>query len=523
MNKHFTKYFSPNILIPCDKDVCKIDVNKIKWKNTNSKLILVTSINPTPAGEGKTTTLIGLNDCFNFFKKKSIACLRQPSMGPFFGIKGGATGSGKSELKNSNWINSGFTGDFFAIESCNNLIQAMIENEIFNNSTLNIDYKNIVWNRCLDMNDRSLREISYLIKDKQKITTKFNITAASYLMACFCLAKSLEDLVKKIDDTIIAFSKTNNPIFVKDLKITNAIKITLERAFNPNLALSKYNNPILIHGGPFANIAHGCNSIIATKIALNQADYVFTEAGFGADLGMEKFLNIKCREANIAPNLIVLVITIKALIHHSGVSWDKITNKTLLEKAIQKGFCNVEKHIETIKSFNLNFCIVINKFTSDNKYELDFLKKMIKDKGYDCEISTMWQKGPKDNKNIFHLINRNFSDRNNINYSYELSDSIESKIEKIATKIYGAKKVILSKKAANKIIKHQKILNNYYICFAKTFSSLSSNPKKIGRPVDFTININDIEFNHSSKFIIPIVGKVFLMPGLPKEPNAKRI
>ncbi|MEF9985340.1 MAG: formate--tetrahydrofolate ligase [Malacoplasma sp.] len=521
MNKQIRKYFKEQELTSIGNEIYKFKSLNVSKTVDNSNLILVTSINPTPTGEGKTTTLIGINDCLNYFNEKSLACLRQPSMGPFFGIKGGATGSGKCALENSTLINCGFTGDFFAIESATNLIQACIENEIYQKSKLNINAKTIIWNRCIDVNDRSLRDIEYLIDSKTKIKSKFNITAASYLMACFCLANSEDDLIDKINSTLIAFDFANKPIYIKDLEISNAIRLILTNAFRPNLVLSKYKNPVIIHGGPFANIAHGCNSIVATQLAMKKAKYVLTEAGFGADLGMEKFLNIKCRKMNVVPKLIVLAITLKSLKHHGGVPLNQLGEINFAK--VEKGFSNVEKHIDSIKSFNLNFCIVINKFSNDSNKELVYLKNMILDKGYDCEISTMWQSGPSKNKSIHDLIIRNIKNNDEINFSYDLESSPIEKMRQIAQKIYGANDIIVSKKAINKLDKFSEYIKDYYICFAKNFFSVTSNPKKLGWPKNFKISITDIEINHSSKFIIPIAGTIFLMPGLPKTPNAKTI
>ncbi|WP_412031923.1 formate--tetrahydrofolate ligase [Malacoplasma muris] len=497
--------------------------NKITFDNKKSKLILVTSINPTPTGEGKTTTLIGLNDCFNYYGYKSIAALRQPSMGPFFGIKGGATGSGNCELINANKINCGFTGDFFAIEAANNLIMSIIENEIYQNSSLEIDESKILWNRCIDMNDRSLRKIEYSLSNKlsTNFSSKFNITAASYLMASFCLAKSKLDFKNKLLNTIVAFNKKNNPVYVKDLDIIDSIMMILDDALNPNLAFSKYNNPVLIHGGPFANIAHGCNTVIATELALSVADYTFTESGFGIDLGAEKFLNIKTRELNKVPNLVVIAVTIKSLKYHGGTLVQDLNKENLY--SLETGFSNLLKNIDSIKSFGLNYVVVINKFNDDTQKEIDKLLQLCKDKKIPCELSTMWQDGPKANKHLIEFINNNLSDKNVIKYTYKLSDSIIDKAKLVAKTIYGADGVNFSEQAINKLKENQQFIQDYYICFAKTFSSLSDDAKKLNVPKGFTISINDVEFNHSARFVILITTQIFLMPGLPKIPNAKRI
>lgn len=490
-------------------------INRKDFKNKKAKLILVTSINPTPAGEGKTTTLIGINDSLNQFNKSSIACLRQPSMGPFFGIKGGATGSGECEIQHPNKINCGFTGDFYEIEAANNLISAIIENEIYFNSELQIDKNKIFWKRCIDVNDRSLRDITYNISKDNSTNTFFTITAASNLMALFCLAKSKQDFKHRLENTIVALNTSNEPIYVKDLNIIDSIMMILDDALNPNLAFSKYNNPIIIHGGPFANIAHGCNSIIATSLAMGEYDYVLTEAGFGADLGAEKFLNIKCREMNVVPSLVVIAVTLKAVKHHGGT---ELTGNQL----IMKGFENVVKHIQNIKSFNLNYCIIINKFSDDDPTELEFLKTLC-DAQCDCEISNMWSQGPQTSENIHNMIIENCKTNTSINYTYDLHDDNVLKIEKICKAIYGAKNVNFNPSALKKLQDNQKYIKDYYVCCAKTPYSFSADQNLLGCPKDFDIDVNDIEINHAAKFIIPILSKIFLMPGLPKEPNAKRI
>lgn len=519
MNDKLNKYFNGYDVIQYG-DFYKVKVKDNNFFNQDSKLILVTSINPTPTGEGKTTTLIGLNDCLNHYGYKSIAVLRQPSMGPFFGIKGGATGSGNCELKNANKINCGFTGDFFAIESANNLIMAAIENEIYQKSDLDINPNKILWNRCIDTNDRSLRDIVYNVNGNSIVETKFNITAASYLMASFCLAKSKDNFINVINNTLIAFSNYNKPIYIKDLNITDSLKMILDISLNPNIAFSKFNNPVIIHGGPFANIAHGCNSVIATKLGLNVADYVLTESGFGIDLGAEKFLNIKTRVLNKVPNLVVIAATIKALKYHGGVLLNDLNVENL--EAIKIGFANLKKNVESIKSFNMNFVIVINKFSDDTDNEINQLMQLCKEHNYQCGLSTMWENGPINNQHLANLIIDNLSE-NKINYTYNLEENVVEKANKVAKIIYGAKQVIFSDNALNKINENKQFIKNYFICFAKTFSSLSDDPKKLNCPIDFDINVTDIEINHSSKFVILITNKVFLMPGLPKIPNAKKI
>lgn len=484
--------------------------------DSKSNLILVTSINPTPEGEGKTTTLIGINDCLNYYGKDSIACLRQPSMGPYFGIKGGATGSGRCEIQNPEKINCGFTGDFYAIEAANNLIMSVIENEIYFNSELNIDPRKIIWKRCIDINDRSLRNINYQISKKDKVDSSFTITAASYLMALFCLAKNKKDFKERLEKTIVAFNSKNKPIYVQDLNITDSIMLILDDALKPNLAFSKENNPIIIHGGPFANIAHGCNSVIALSAALNKSEYVLTEAGFGSELGAEKFINILCRETNLIPSLVVLTITLKAVKYHGSFSGSTNTQET-----IDNGFQNVVHHFNLLKKYGLNVCIVINKFSDDNPQELDYLYNKSSDLTTTV-ISTMWQDGSSKNEELYKTIINSVNKPNKIEFTYSLKEEAMKKINKLCTEIYNASSIKYSVTALSKLQENEHLLNNYYICGAKTPYSPSIKNEYMDLEKHDVI-VEDIEINHASKFIIPIFSKTFLMPGLPKEPNAKKI
>lgn len=500
-------------------DFYKIKSENFKDKNRKGKLILVTSINPTPTGEGKSTTLIGLNDCFNFANKNSIAVLRQPSIGPFFGIKGGATGSGECSILNSDEINTGFTGDFYSTETANNLIYSIIENEIYFNSELDIDKSKILWDRCIDINDRSLRQINYFINKNNQQNASFAITAASRLMAAFCLANDYEDLKNTIENTIVAYTTKNKPIYIKDLKIVDSIMLILKNAIKPNIAFSKYNSPIIIHGGPFANIAHGCNSIIATDIGLKVSDYTFTEAGFGADLGAEKFLNIKCRKMKVVPSLVVITVTLKSLKYHSGIKVEDLDKPNL--NGIEIGFDNLLKHIETIKGFGLNYVVILNKHNIDTDSEINEFK-------YNCEkfninfaISTMWQDGPSKNQHLVAFIEENLKENKEINFTYKLDSDIKTKVKEIANKVYGANDVNYSQEALDIIKEIEEQCKGYYICIAKTFSSLSDDPKKLNRPKNFNINVTDIKINHCAKFVIIITSQIYLMPGLPKVPKAK--
>lgn len=519
MNK-FKNYFKNSEVLNASSGFYKfnLDIQKENLNNNQANLILVTSINPTPLGEGKTTTLIGLNDCLNYFNRKSLACLREPSMGPYFGIKGGATGSGKNSLQSADKINTCFTGDFFAIETANNLIVSILENMIYFQQEEKIDPNSINWKRCVDMNDRSLREISYKIKDKQ-IKTEFTITAASKLMALFCLSKNKTDFINKLQKTIIAKTTDNKNISVSYLNIKNTLSLIMDNALNPNIVFSKYKNPILVHGGPFGNIAHGCNSFIATNLAMSKAKYVFTEAGFGADLGAEKFLNIKCREFNIKPSLVIITVTVKALKYHGNVKLEDLHQLNL--PAIKDGFKNLLKHIDSIKSFNVPFCVVINKFNEDKNQELNLIKELCKENKIDCEVSTTWQNGPSKNFKLVEMIEKNISKNYKLHYTYNLDDDPILKMEKIVKTIYGGLGIKLSDKAKNKLAAYKEEVKDYYICFAKTPFSLSSDASLLGCPKDFYIDIDDFEINSAVKFLIPITTKIFMMPGLPKKPNAQ--
>ena len=519
MKNKLNKYFNDNELEGFGA-FYKITNKHENYGIEKGKLILVTAINPTPSGEGKTTTLIGINDCLNYFGESSLACLRQPSVGPFFGIKGGATGSGECEIINARKINSGFTGDFYAIETANNLILSVIENEVYFSTDLKIDPKRILWKRCIDINDRSLRNINYFIKENIEINTDFTITAASYLMALFCLAKDKYDFRKRLEDTIVAFDYSNSPVYLRDLKIIDSIMLILEDALKPNVAFSKQNNPIIIHGGPFANIAHGCNTLIALKNALKRSEYVLTEAGFGAELGAEKFIDILCRESGLKPGLIVLTTTLKATIYH-GEQIAKIKNKIISTKeTIDLGFENIRYHMNVLKKYNPNVCIIINKFTNDNLEDLMYLKLKC-DNIASTVISTMWQDGPSKNIDVYKMIKENYKNSDfELNYIYDLNDSVINKITLLSKKIYNASNVIFSDKALSKIKENNKWIDGYYICGAKT-------PYSVSTSIDFKtfekqeVVVEDIEINHAAKFVIPIFSKIFLMPGLPKNPNAK--
>ncbi len=496
---------------------------KVK-NNKDGNLILVTAITPTPLGEGKSTTSIGLVDALAKLNKKVVGALREPSLGPVFGVKGGAAGGGYAQINPMADLNLHFTGDIHAITAANNLISACIDNHIFQGNELQIDPTNIVWKRCLDLNDRALREVEVGLSSKKETPRKdsFNITVASEIMAILCLAKNIEDLRNRIDRLIIAYDYNKKVITVKDLKITGSVLALLKDAMKPNLVQTLENNPILIHGGPFANIAHGCNSLVATSLALKLADYVVTEAGFGADLGAEKFLDIKCREGNLKVSAVVLVATIKVLKYHGGVKKQDIQKENI--DALKKGIVNLEKHIDTLKRFNVPYVIALNRYMSDTEAEICTFKEWAINNRHPYSLSEVFTKGGNGGIGLAKEVLKIIKDPVTPTYQYELTDSIETKIEKIAKNVYGATSVIYPDNIKQQIEQ----LNNsdyrsYYICMAKTPLSLTDNPKLVGRPIDFNITIKEIRINAGSKFLVCLTGDIMTMPGLPKEPLAQKI
>ncbi|CAM9140607.1 formate--tetrahydrofolate ligase [Mycoplasma todarodis] len=483
------------------------------------KLVLVTAINPTPAGEGKTTTSIGLADSMNAMGYKTMLALREPSLGPVFGRKGGATGGGKAQVAPIDEINLHFTGDFHAITTANNLLSAAIDNHIYFGNELNIT--KVVWSRCVDMNDRALRDI--VIKNGKKHERKemFQITAASELMAIFCLAKNSEDLRMRLEKIIVGFSD-DKPIFAKELNVIGSMMALLKDAMKPNLVQTLENNPALIHGGPFANIAHGCNSIIATKTALSLSDYVVTEAGFGSDLGAEKFLNMKSRIADISPNAVVLVATIRALKMQGGAQLSELNKEDL--KALELGIENLNRHIEIIKSFNLPLVVTLNNFVGDWSSEVQYIENWAKDKGLNFAISKVWEHGSEGGKELVETLMKTMEDDTKINFTYDIQDSIEIKMRKLAKTIYGTNKIEFSNEAKETIAYLEKNnLDKKLICVAKTPVSLSSNPKLLGAPKDFVITINKIKLSNGADFITLYCDDILVMPGLPKTPAAEKI
>ena len=501
----------------------KVDIPRI---NPKSKLILVTAINPTSAGEGKTTVSIGLADGFGELGEKVCLALREPSLGPVFGVKGGATGGGYSQVVPMEDINLHFTGDFHAITSANNLLCSFIDNHIFQGNELNINPERVVFNRCLDLNDRALRNIEVSLGKNNGIPRKdkFNITAASEIMAILCLCSDMEDLKERLGDILVAYTFDEQPVFAKDLKVNHAMAILLKDAIKPNLVQTLAGTPAFVHGGPFANIAHGCNTVIATKTAMSLADYVVTEAGFGADLGAEKFLDTKCRVAGLNPNAVVIVATIRALKLHGGMDKTSLANENV--EALEKGIPNLIKHIENIKNVYKLPCIVaVNKFTSDTDAEINAVMQSVEKLGVKAVLADVWGKGGKGAIKLAKEVKALCDDDNStFSFSYSLEDSIEKKIEDIATRIYGAKGVRFEEKALRDIedIKGLK-KDNLPIIIAKTQYSLSDNKDLLSAPKDFEITIKSLELRNGARFIVAIAGSMLLMPGLSKEPAGSKM
>lgn len=497
-------------------------INRLE-NNPDGKLILVTAINPTPAGEGKTTTMIGLSQALNKLGKKSVVAMREPSLGPCFGIKGGAAGGGYAQVVPMEDINLHFTGDIHAITAANNLIAAMLDNSIHQGNPLNIDVRNIVWRRVVDLNDRALRNTICGLGGKVNGMPRedgFDITVASEVMAILCLATSLEDLKERAGKMIVAYDYAGNPVTVNDIEATGAVTLLLKDAIKPNLVQTLDHTPVFVHGGPFANIAHGCNSVMATKLAIKLGDYAITEAGFGADLGAEKFLDIKCRQANLDPQAVVIVATVRALKMHGGVDKKELGTENL--EALAKGIKNLEKHIENIAKYNLPSVVAINAFPTDSEAELQLLKDTCNKMGVDVAISKVWEKGADGGIELAEKLLEILGTKE-ANYQplYDLNLSIKEKIETIAKEIYGADGVAFDKKVLTKMKKYEaQGLADLPICVAKTQYSLSDQPTLLGRPSGFTIKINDLIPSAGAGFLVAISGSIMRMPGLPKRPAA---
>ena len=479
------------------------------------KLILVTAISPTPYGEGKTTVSIGLGDAFHRLKKNAVLVLREPSMGPVFGMKGGAAGGGYSQVVPMEDINLHFTGDFHAITAANDLLCAAIDNHIYHGNELGI--AEVAFNRCLDVNDRALRRISL-----DNRSEKFNITAASEIMALFCLANSLDDLKEMLGNIVIGYTKNEDLVYAKDLHIEGALTTLLKDAFYPNLVQTLEHTPAIIHGGPFANIAHGCNSIVATKLGLSLGDYVITEAGFGADLGAEKFLNIKCRKANLSPDAIVLVATIKALKYNAGVCKEDILKENV--SAVSNGICNLDAHVRNLKKVGVPLVVCLNAYDTDTSLEQQVVIDWCESHHIPVSVSTAYRDGGEGAVHLAHTVEQVLLAPNQFHFLYDDSDSISDKIYKLATEVYHANRVEYSEEALRKISLLEKNNLSYLpICGAKTQYSLSDDAKKLGDPKDFSIYVRDIELYHGAGFITVLFGSILRMPGLPKHPNYEKI
>ena len=505
----------------------KVDYKFLNEKKKDSKLILVTAINPTPAGEGKTTTTIGVSDALSRLEKNVLVALREPSLGPVFGIKGGAAGGGYAQVVPMEDINLHFTGDFHAIGAANNLLAAMIDNHIHQGNELSIDPRRITWRRAVDMNDRQLRYIVNGMGGKVNGVPRedgFDITVASEVMAAFCLANNIADLKEKLGNIIIGYTYSNEPVTARDLKANGAMAALLKDALKPNLVQTLEGTPAFIHGGPFANIAHGCNSIIATKMAMHFADYVVTEAGFGADLGAEKFLNIKCKMADIKPDAVIIVATVRALKYNGGVKKEDLNSENL--EALEKGLPNLLKHVENItKVFGLPAVVAINKFSFDTDNEINLIKKKCGELGVNVALSEVWEKGGEGGielaSEVLKLIDEN---NNNFRYCYDENDTIKEKIEKIATKIYGADGVDYTPNAEKEIANLERLgFSNLPICMAKTQYSLTDDITKLGRPSNFRITVRQLTVSAGAGFIVALTGEIMKMPGLPKVPSAEKI
>ena len=505
----------------------KIDLNILNDLNRkNGKLILVTAINPTPAGEGKTTTTIGLADSLKKLGKKTVVALREPSLGPVFGIKGGAAGGGYAQIVPMEDINLHFTGDFHAIGAANNLLAAMIDNHIFQGNTLNIDPNKITWKRCVDMNDRQLRFVEDgLGGGKNGVPRKdgFDITVASEVMAVFCLASSLEDLKERLSRLIIGYTFDNKPVTAGDLKAQGAMTALLKDALKPNLVQTLEHTPAIVHGGPFANIAHGCNSVIATKMAMKLGDYTVTEAGFGADLGAEKFLDIKCRLAGLKPDAVVIVATVRALKMHGGMSKENLNAENL--DALEKGVPNLLRHVSNIKNvYHLPSVVAINKFPTDTQSEIDLIINKCKELGVNVVLSDVWANGSEGGLSLAKEVVKLCDEPNNFEFSYELQDTIENKISTITKKIYGGKGAKFLPEALDDIKRITDLgFGNLPICIAKTQYSFSDDLTKLGAPTDFEITIKEVRISAGAGFIVALTGSILTMPGLPKVPAAERI
>lgn len=506
------------------KDKGKIDLAVLSKKPSHSpKLVLVTAMSPTAAGEGKTTTTIGLADSLQAIGKKAILALREPSLGPVFGMKGGATGGGYAQVIPMEEINLHFTGDFHAITSANNLLAALIDNHIYHGNQLGIDPQRIIWKRCLDMNDRQLRYIIDGINNRVERNDGFDITVASEMMAIFCLAKDVADLKHRLENIIIGYNYDNQPVTAKDLEAVGAIMVLLKQAIKPNLVQTLENTPAIIHGGPFANIAHGCNSLIATKTAMNLAEYTITEAGFGADLGAEKFLDIKCRIGGLKPDAVVVVATIRALKMHGGVSKENLNDENV--EALLAGLPNLLRHVDNIRhQFQLPCVVAINRFTSDTEAEIGALLDVCAKHDIKAVLNDVWAQGSKGGLALAQQVVELCEAENNFRYVYDLEDDLEVKIEKVVQRIYGGSRVSYSEQALKQLQEIKELgYNQVPICVAKTQYSFSDDPKLLSAPSDFELHVAQLKVSAGAGFVVVYTGTILTMPGLPKVPAANHM
>ena len=516
-------------LIPYGHDIAKINFDFIEKNQSNpdGKLILVTAISPTPAGEGKTTTSVGLNDGLNAIGKKSIVCLREPSLGPNFGMKGGAAGGGYAQVVPMEEINLHFTGDFHAITSAHNLLSSLIDNHIYWGNELGIDQRRITWGRVVDLGDRALRKVNVNlggISNGYPREDKFDITVASEIMAIFCLATSIKDLQKRIGNIIVAYKRDKSPIFARDVKADGPMTVLLKNALMPNLVQTLENNPAIIHGGPFANIAHGCNTVIATQAGLKLADYVVTEAGFGADLGAEKFLDIKCRKAGLKPNVVVIVATVRALKSHGGVEKADLNKENV--EAVEKGFENLQRHIENIQSFGLQPIVAINSFTLDTDAEGKVIRDGCEKLGVKSVLCSHWADGSEGTKILAEEVVKvaESSDTSKFTFIYEDNIALEDKIRAVAQKIYRADDIVIDKSISDQLKGFEDSgYGDLPICIAKTQYSFSTNPALRGAPTGFTVPVREVRLSAGAGFIVVVTGAIMTMPGLPRVPSANSI
>lgn len=504
----------------------KLELSILEKRNStpDGKLILVTSINPTPAGEGKTTTSVGLAQALNRIGKKAVLALREPSLGPNFGLKGGAAGGGYSQVVPMEDINLHFTGDFHAITTAHNLLSALIDNHIFQGNKLNLDPLRIVWKRVLDMNDRALRHITIGLGGKihgVPRETGFDITVASEIMAIICLAKDLKDLKETLKKMLVGYTCDQNPVYVGDLNAHGAMALVLKDAIKPNLVQTLENTPAIIHGGPFANIAHGCNSLLATQFALKLGEYAVTEAGFGADLGAEKFLDIKCRKGGLTPSTVVIVATIRALKMHGGVSKDQLQEENL--QALQAGFTNLQQHAQTIRKFGLSLIVAMNRFPTDTDNEIQLLQQLCIENNLPVAESTVWANGGAGGEDLARQLVGIVDDqpKTTLRFMYDINQTIEEKLKQIAEEVYGASGVQFTDQAKKQLVEYEQYgWTGLPVCVAKTPFSLSDDPKRLGRPEGFQITVRELRPSLGAGFIVALTGDILTMPGLPKQPAA---